>query len=133
MPPSLSNVGTIGARAATPAQPLSPSGGMPPIFVVVIFAGVFTIVLISHRLWRRHVSLEGFQSTPAYFLATRGRNTSGDITNGRPEVYDAWIERCASKNLEWEDYMVRITTGLVLPPLMVKHTLFLAFHCEILK
>ena len=133
MSPSLSNVRFIVARAATPAQPLSPGGGMPPIFVVFIFVGAFAIFLISHRLWRWHVSLEGFQSTPVHFLATQGRNTSGDTTmNGRPEMFDAWIERCASNGLKWEEYMVRSTTGLASLTLMGRHFHFLAHHREIL-
>ena len=134
MSTSLRNDGGIVARAATPAQRLSPGGGMPPVFVVFIFVGAFAIFLISHRLWRWHLSLEGFQSAPAHFLATRGRNTSGDTTtNGRPEMFDTWIERCStSKSLEWEEYMVCSMTGLVSLTLMGRHFPFLAYHREIL-
>ena len=63
----------------------------------------------------------------------QGRNTSGDsTTNGRPEMFDAWIERYASRSLEWEEYMVRSMTRLVSLPLMGRRFHFLAYHREIL-
>jgi hypothetical protein len=106
-PSSLSNAGAT--RAGISARPSSPNSGLPPIFVLLICASVFT-PLISFYVWQRRAS--AVQSISAYFIpiARRRRNNEGDPANGRPEMFNAWTEQGASNSrLKWEEYMVSAT------------------------
>ena len=110
-PSSLSNAGAT--RAAISAQPSSPNGGLPPLFVVLICATVLTSFILLY-VRRRIASRQADQSISAYFnpIARGRRKNEGDPANGRPEMFDAWTERCASNSrLKWEEYMVSATAS----------------------
>ncbi|KAI9453838.1 hypothetical protein BJY52DRAFT_1287027, partial [Lactarius psammicola] len=106
---SLRSPGATIARAAISTQPSSPNGGLAPVFVVLICAGILAATSISLCMWRRLLSGEDFHPLSAYSLIPRGRKNHGDPAHGRPEMFDAWTERCNPNSLKWEEYMVSKT------------------------
>ena len=134
--PSLSNVGAIVAWAATHAQSLSPGGGMPPIFVI------FLSSLESSWSFFDIAICGGGTSPPKNSNPLRPISwpREGEITVVIPQMVDRrrsthrWngVRQKAWNGKNTWDYMVRSTTGLVLPPLKGKYFLFLAFYREIL-
>jgi hypothetical protein len=107
MSPILSSTGAMIPRAGI-SQP-SPNGSMGPAVVILTSVGVLVVCGISFCVLRRLVPLGEFQSLLACIQAPQRRERKDDCDpeNDRPEIFDAWTERCAPNGLNWEEYSVR--------------------------
>ncbi|KAH9056534.1 hypothetical protein EDB87DRAFT_1636635 [Lactarius vividus] len=114
--PSMPSAGTMVARAAISTPSSSPKGGLPPIFVVLICAGFVGVSMLSLCMWRKLLSGEAFE--PILVPIARRQKNDGEPASERPEMFDAWTERCTSKSLKWEKYMpfsVSVLTNAEVP------------------
>ena len=125
MSPNLSRSGAMIPRAGI-SQP-SPNAGMDPVIVILTSVGVLAVCGISFCVWRK-LAPEAFRSLLACIPVPpqrRERKNDCDPENDRPEIFDAWTERCAPNGFNWEEYSVRAPPyvprvcayGAALPPL----------------